>query len=144
MNEEFIDNRPDEAPEDDLLAFGDEIEEYTAPSLTYSVQNGRIIGMIDEKDAMSQAIDKVLRTERFIFEIYDDQYGHDLNDLIGKDYDYVLSEIERMVKEALLGDDRVDSVDINEITQLNATTLSVTVSITTMFGEIETEMEVEQ
>lgn len=144
MNEEFIDNRPDEAPEDDPLAFGDEIEEYTLPSLTYAVQNGRIIGMIDEKDAMSQAINKLLRTERFIFEIYDDQYGHDLNDLIGKDYDYVLSEIERMVKEALLGDDRVDSVDINEITQLNDTTLSVTVSITTMFGEIETEMEVEQ
>jgi hypothetical protein len=63
---------------------GDVIE-VTAPSLTYRVINGRIVGMIDGQDAARQAIDKILRTERFVWPIYDDQYGNDLAELLGKE-----------------------------------------------------------
>lgn len=142
MSDEVIEISPDETSDIDPLEYGDDIQEVTLPSLTYRVVNGRIIGRIDEQEAMLQAIDKLLKTERFIFNIYDDQYGHDLNDLIGKDYDYVLAEVDRMLKEAIGGDDRVDEVVITSVEQVNSTSLAVSINVSTMFGEITTELEV--
>ncbi|WP_424571947.1 DUF2634 domain-containing protein [Weissella soli] len=121
----------------------DDIEEVTLPSLTYQVSNGRIIGNIDGLDAMRQAIDKLLRTERFIFEIYSDQYGNDLDELIGKEYEYVEADIARVLDEAIMGDDRVDSVEVTAIAQQSSNSLLANVSVTTMYGTITTEVEVE-
>ncbi|MGN1293676.1 DUF2634 domain-containing protein [Weissella soli] len=128
---------------DDSIVDEDDIEEITLPSLTYQVSNGRIIGNIDGLDAMRQAIDKLLRTERFIFEIYSDQYGNDLDELIGKEYEYVEADIARVLDEAILGDDRVDSVEVTSISQQSSNSLLANVSVATMFGTITTGVEVE-
>lgn len=128
---------------DDSIVDEDDIEEVTLPSLTYQVSNGRIIGNIDGLDAMRQAIDKLLRTERFIFEIYSDQYGNDLDELIGKEYEYVEADIARVLDEAILGDDRVDSVEVTSISQQSSNSLLANVSVATMFGTITTGVEVE-
>lgn len=128
---------------DDSIVDEDDIEEVTLPSLTYQVSNGRIIGNIDGLDAMRQAIDKLLRTERFIFEIYSDQYGNDLDELIGKEYEYVEADIARVLDEAILGDDRVDSVEVTSISQQSSNSLRANVSVATMFGTITTGVEVE-
>lgn len=129
--------------DDSIIEEDDDIEEITLPSLTYQVSNGRIIGNIDGLDAMRQAIDKLLRTERFIFEIYSDQYGNDLDELIGKEYEYVEADIARVLDEAILGDDRVDSVEVTAIAQQSSNSLLANVSVTTMYGTITTEVEVE-
>ena len=129
--------------DDSILEEDDDIEEITLPSLTYQVSNGRIIGNIDGLDAMRQAIDKLLRTERFIFEIYSDQYGNDLDELIGKEYEYVEADIARILDEAILGDDRVDSVEVTSISQQSSNSLLANVSVATMFGTITTGVEVE-
>lgn len=129
--------------DDSILEEDDDIEEITLPSLTYQVSNGRIIGNIDGLDAMRQAIDKLLRTERFIFEIYSDQYGNDLDELIGKEYEYVEADIARVLYEAILGDDRVDSVEVTSISQQSPNSLFANISIATMFGTITTGVEVE-
>lgn len=121
----------------------DDIEEVTLPSLTYQVSNGRIIGNIDGLDAMRQAIDKLLRTERFIFEIYSDQYGNDLDELIGKEYEYVEADIARVLDEAIMGDDRVDSVEVTSISRQSSNSLLANVSVATMYGTITTGVEVE-
>ena len=129
--------------DDSILEEDDDIEEITLPSLTYQVSNGRIIGNIDGLDAMRQAIDKLLRTERFIFEIYSDQYGNDLDEVIGKEYEYVEADIARILDEAILGDDRVDSVEVTSISQQSSNSLLANVSVATMFGTITTGVEVE-
>lgn len=112
------------------------------PSKTYRVVNGRILTMTDGREAMIQAIDKILRTERFVYPIYDDQYGNDLEQLFGKSFAYAIVEVERMVKEALLSDDRVLSVNIASIEQVDKNILKVTGSCTTIFGQVPIGNEV--
>ncbi|CCI81737.1 DUF2634 domain-containing protein [Lactobacillus hominis] len=117
--------------------------EDTNPTLTFQVAHGRIRNKFDGLQAMVQAVDKILKTERFVYPIYSDQYGNDLNELLGKGFDYAKVEVERMTKEALLADDRVISVKINSIKQTDSTTLSVTGTCLTSYGDIPIESEVE-
>lgn len=112
------------------------------PTLTFKVENGRIRGKVDELAAMIQAVDKILRTERLVYPIYSDQYGNDLNDLIGKDMSYSKVEVDRMVKEALLADDRVTDVQIDEINQIDSDTLAEKGTCTTVYGDINIDSEV--
>ncbi len=112
------------------------------PSLTYQVNNGRIIGKVDGMDAMKQAIFKILNTERFIFPIYSDQYGSDVNDYIGKDINYFMAVIGDVIKEALLADDRVIDVTLNSLTQTDKQSLTASLTVSTTWGQIDTETEV--
>lgn len=128
---------------DDEDLDGDDDEQLDdEPTLTFKVENGRIRGKVDELPAMVQAVDKILRTERLVYPIYSDQYGNDLNDLIGKDIGYAKVEAERMIKEALLADDRVTDVEIDTIDQKNKDTLVVTGTCFTVFGNIAIDSEV--
>lgn len=112
------------------------------PTLTFKIENGRIRSKVDEQAAMIQAVDKILRTERLVYPIYSDQYGNDLNDLIGKDMNYAKVEVERMLKEALLADDRVTAVEIDEITPIDSDTLAVKGTCSTVYGDINIDSEV--
>ena len=112
------------------------------PSLTYQVKHNRIIGKVDHQQAMVQAVDKILRTSRFVFPIYDDQYGNDFEQLFGKSMTYARVEVERMLKEALLADDRVLKVQVDELKQVNATTLAVHGWCETIFGNVPITSEV--
>lgn len=129
--------------EDDIDTDGDDDESLDdEPTLTFKVENGRIRGKVDEQEAMIQAIDKILRTERLVFPIYSDQYGNDFNDLIGKNMAYAKVEVERMSKEALLADDRVIDVEINKVIQVGKDTLAVKGACMTVYGNIAIESEV--
>lgn len=121
----------------------DSLEDIQLPSLTYRVIGGHIVGKINEYDAMVQAISKIMQTVRMRWEIYTKEYGHDLEDLIGKEMPYVMSEVERMITEALKGDDRVDGVNFTNVTQIDATTVHINLQVSTLFGKINTESEVE-
>lgn len=128
---------------DDEDLDGDDDEDLDdEPTLTFKVENGRIRGKVDELPAMVQAVDKILRTERLVYPIYSDQYGNDLNDLIGKDIGYTKVETERMIKEALLADDRVIDVEIDSIEPKNKDTIVVTGTCFTVFGRIAIDSEV--
>lgn len=138
------DNSEDNAElEDDIDTDGDDDESLDdEPTLTFKVENGRIRGKVDEQEAMIQAVDKILQTERLVFPIYSDQYGNDFNDLIGKDMAYAKVEVERMSKEALLADDRVIDVEINKVIQVGKDTLAVKGACVTVYGNIAVESEV--
>lgn len=113
------------------------------PSKTYKVVHNRIMGFTDDLDAAEQAVDKILQTERFQYEIYSESYGHDLIDLIGQDFDLAFSEIERLIVEALTADDRVDGIENLTLNKANKNTLVATFTVTTIFGSISKELEVE-
>ena len=82
------------------------------PSLTWHLdaENNRISGTTDGTDALKQAVFLMLATEAGAYDIYTDDYGRSLNDLIGKNVDYVQSCIKREVRMALLADARVGDV----------------------------------
>lgn len=117
-------------------------EENQNPTLTFQIANGRIRNKFDGLGAMVQAVDKILKTERFVFPIYTDQYGNDLNDLLGKDLGYARVEAERMVREALLADERVIKVDITSINETSPNTLTLAGECQTSYGNIPIESEV--
>lgn len=125
--------------DDDL----NEDEEDTSPTYTFKVVNGRIRSMTDELDAMQQAVDKILKTERFVYQIYDEDYGNDLPELIGESIDYAVSEAERMTVEALEADDRITSVDITRCEQLNSDSIIVEGYANTVYGRVGFESEVD-
>lgn len=100
------------------------------PSRTWGIDwdAGRVIGMIDGLDAVRQAVFKILQTPRFEHLIYTSNYGHELHTLIGKDPLLVRSEAARMLREALLQDDRIMTVqDIDVETSGDSTVIRFTV-----------------
>jgi Protein of unknown function (DUF2634). len=119
-----------------------DIEEVTLPTRTYLVQNGRITSLTDGREAMRQAIEKIMVTPRFSVPWLSSSYGHDLDDLIGKSQEYATAEIKRMITEALTSDDRVTSVEVATPVVIDKNTLSVTVSVVTLYGTVESTTEV--
>ena len=98
-----------------------ETENRTAlPSKTYSIDidTGDIKGKIDGLEAVKQAILKIINTGRFKHPIYSYNYGCEIHDLIGMDLTngFLMAELERMIKEAVEYDDRVDTVHSFNIT----------------------------
>jgi phage baseplate assembly protein W len=84
------------------------------PTKTYYIdfENGRIGSKIDGDLALKQFVVKALMTPRSRYAIYSDDYGCELDDLIGEDVtpDLLNSEIPRMIKDALIYDDRISDV----------------------------------
>lgn len=124
--------------EDQLLA--DDVVEI--PSKTYKVVNGRVVGYADGLEAVRQAIEKVLNTERFAHLIYSEDYGSEITDLIGEQMDLAKSEIERLVTEAVEDDDRVLAVENFEIRNETKDSLAVYFEVRTVFGSLNFEQGV--
>ena len=103
---------------------------------TYEVINGRIYGWLSGLDAMRQAIEKMLMTERFGYLIYTDNYGFELMDLIGVNINYAKADIERRIKECLQVDDRIIEVTDFKISQTQSDSLLATFNVTTIYGQI--------
>ena len=108
-------------------------------SKTYRVLNGRVVGWIDNKQALRQAVEKLLHTERYTYEIYTDEYGIELQSLIGASFELVEAEISRIIKEALLVDERI--VEVTDITaqKIDSTSLLITFSVESIFGTLAFE-----
>jgi hypothetical protein len=113
------------------------------PSYTYNINRNtnRISGYIDDKDAIIQAIYLILQTERYESMIYNWYYGVEFDGLIGKNKDYVTSELQRVIREALTEDDRITEVSDFDITYTDDSALVVFL-VQTNIGDITIEWEV--
>lgn len=115
-----------------------DFEVETQPSNTYKIENNKVIGFCDGLDAIKQTIFSILNTERFDYLIYSWNYGIETKNLIGKSKDFVMSEIKRLIKEALTQDDRID--DVTEFNfYSNKNYLNVNFKVKTVDGTIEIE-----
>lgn len=114
------------------------------PTKTYRIDpvNKRIIGTIDGPDAVVQFIRKVLSTDKYSFEIYDWYYGNELQKLVGHSYDYVVTRIPNLFREALLVDDRITEVRDFTFTRPQIDTVVVSCIIDTVYGQIKYNQEV--
>ena len=114
------------------------------PSLSYKMklEKERIERTVDGIEAVKQMIYKTLMTDRYRFEIYDWNYGVELDDLLGKPKEFVKAELPRRIEDALIVDDRVEEVTDFEFTDVDKTTLAVKFTVKTIFGDIEMDKEV--
>lgn len=110
------------------------------PSKTYvmDIDGERIVGtMTDEIEAVKQAIYKILNTERYRYPIYSWNYGVELADLFGKLIAYVLPEIPRRIKEALVADDRIIDVTAFELSHDKRGNILAKFKVITIFGNFD-------
>lgn len=142
-------NYDEELDEDQETDFDIEKE----PSLTYAMRitdrvdkDNIFLGKVDEEEALRQAILKIIHTERYEHEIYSWDYGIELQDLIGEQIPYVMSEIKRRIEDALTADERIDSVEDFTVEQIEKRALYITFTVITAEGEkiegLETEVKV--
>lgn len=119
----------------------DEVE-YSNTTYRFDFNTKRIYGKVNGVEATRQAVLKTLLTERYENVIYSANYGVELRRFIGKDIDFVKSDLERTIKEALLVDDRVLSISKFQIEELSIDTLKVEVIVETIEGKFTLESEV--
>lgn len=113
------------------------------PSKTYKIDldKSKIRGYIDELEAVKQAVYKILNTERYKYLIYSWNYGIELEDLFGEPIPYVYSELKRRIEEALVQDDRINSVDSFSFENKKGVVLA-TFTVHTIYGDIDADKEV--
>lgn len=118
-------------------------QDNTMPSKTYYINRNtnRISGYIDDKDAIVQAIYLILSTERYESVIYNWYYGTEFDSLVGKDRDFVKSELKRRIAEAILEDDRILDVTDFDIS-FNKDVVNVVFLVETNIGDININWEV--
>lgn len=97
--------------------FPNDFEVVEQPSYTYRMilptrdnEPTKFKGKTDEVEAVQQAVYKILNTERYTYPIYSWNYGIELKDLFGQPIPWVYPELERRITEALVWDDRINSV----------------------------------
>ena len=114
------------------------------PSKTFRLNHNNltVTGTIDQIQAVEQAVFLILNVERYQWLIFSWNYGVELHNLIGKDPEYCLPEIERRVREALLQDDRITAVQAFQF-EINKKQVLTTFTVVSIFGEINVEKVVE-
>jgi pyruvate/oxaloacetate carboxyltransferase len=98
--------------------------------------------MVDQLEAVKQAVFKILQTERFRYLIYSFNYGVEMHGLIGQSPGLVQAELRRRIREALEQDDRIQSVEHITLTNV-ADQLLITFSVVTDYGTFQVEQEVD-
>jgi phage baseplate assembly protein W len=116
-----------------------DVVEIRQTNKTYRVKDDIIAGnLIDPIEAVKQAINHILMTERYSNPIYDNSYGVELEQLIGKDIWYIKARIQSILEDALMQDDRIIAVNVNSVekskVQNNACVIDFDVD--TIYGSI--------
>ena len=128
--------------ENNVLEENYELSAYPTKTYNMDLEEGRIRGFSDNLESMRQVIFLALNIERSTYLAFSDDYGVELDDLVGMPMSYVLAEAERRITEALTWDSRIESVDNFEF-QINGHDVHITLTVHTDFGDIEAEREVE-
>lgn len=126
--------------EDEEQEFDFEVE--IEPSYTYAMKipddetsESAFVGKVDDVEAKEQAIRKILSTERYEHEIYSWDYGIEIKDLFGMDIPFVMSEIKTRITDAILQDDRFESVDNFKVERVGKKAIHCIFTVTTTDGE---------
>ncbi len=114
------------------------------PGMTYRMQTAenRVRGYTDGREAVRQAIYKIIMTERYQYAMYSWNYGIELVDLLGEPVTYVCPELKRRITEALLWDNRIKSVGDFQFTFPQRGAVHVAFTAHTVYGDVAAEREV--
>ncbi len=107
------------------------------PSRTYRYTAERMTGFTDGADAIRQSILHILSIERFSHAIYDGNYGVSLEQYIGKGFGFLEETIQNTLQDALLQDDRIQSVTVNGVERIGTDAAAVSFTAHTVAGAVE-------
>ena len=93
-------------------------------------------GAIDGIDALRQAVGLMLETPRYAHLVYSFDYGCELCNLLGHSNELIETEGERLIREALLGDDRITAVE-NFVFDFAGDEISVSFTVRSKYGDFE-------
>lgn len=110
-------------------------------SYTFKIKDNRIVGFVDEKEALIQAVNLVLQTERYTHCIYSWDYGTEIQNLYAIDPILTEARLQTRIEEALFVDTRIKSIEDFTVTQSKGKFL-VTFAINSIFGDVDYEGEV--
>lgn len=121
-----------------------DLEIENQPSRTYKLdfERKRIGGMIDNEQAIMQMVMKILYTERYAYVIYSSQYGVELDRMIGQDYNFIVSDLERTITEALTADDRIIDITDFQINKIGIDKMEVSFTVNSIVGSANINTEV--
>lgn len=111
------------------------------PGLTWYIDGDRINGTVDNLAAVRQAVEIILNTERYRWQIYSPMSGVEFKNLVGLDVGYVAAELQRQARAALLMDDRVTGISDFTFSQ-SGDILTAYFKVNTVYGVIAEEVEV--
>lgn len=116
----------------------------TMPTNTYIIDwtSKQIVGMGEGIEALRQAVEIYLRTERFRWQIYSSNHGSELEDLIGEEYDYITSEIPRRVNDAFSVDSRILSTENYVFKDHGDGTMGCSFEVKTVYGVIHETIKI--
>ena len=121
-----------------------DLEVARQPTKTYKMdlEGTTTRGFTDDLEAMKQVVFKILNTERYVYPMYSWNYGIETMDLYGEPVSWVCPELQRRITEALVWDDRIDSVDDFTFDLSQNGVVHVSFVVHTIYGEIQTERTV--
>ena len=124
--------------------FGTELVLASQPSLTWLIdkEQNQVSRMDEGLEAVRQAVEIALSVERVRWQIYSINFGAELDDLIGDDEAYIVSELPRLIEEALSTDDRIRAVDDFSFSRTDGNSMTVTFAVHTVFGDISEVMQI--
>lgn len=119
-----------------------ELEYIEQPTNTFIIDwtSNQIMGMDAGIKAMRQAVEIILQNERFRWQIYSQNFGVELADLPGEDYEFITSEIPRRIEEAFSVDKRILSVE-NFVFSRDGDSVTASFDVNTVYGTVEQEAE---
>lgn len=124
----------------DGINFDFEVEEQPSYTPKLNPDTYRIEGFVDGIEAVKQAVYLILYVERYEWLIYSWNYGVELVELFGKNINFVIPEIERRFKEAIMQDDRVTNVTDFEFEHKKGS-VTVYFKVECIFGEFKSKFE---
>lgn len=118
-----------------------EVDVISIPSKDYRMEiaGNHVTGNCEDLEELRQTIFCILSTERYRYPVYSWNYGIELEDLYGKPMDYVMSELQRRITEALTQDDRIEAVDNFEFETAGKRIHAVFI-VHSIFGDTTEEM----
>ena len=135
---------PFDIDEDDELII--EEEETRSEPTDYEIDftTGELTGkIITGLAAVIQWIRLALETERYFYNQFSWEYGSEIKTLIGQSFseEYITSEVQRMVTDALSTSEDIDSISSLEVA-MNGDSLRVDFTVNTPYGSGEVNLNV--
>ena len=127
-------------PEDVDLELID-FEEESTNTFIANTDAGQIAGMDGGLEAMRQAVEIILTTKRYNWQIYSANFGIELDDLVGEDPDYIKTVLPTRVRDAFSVDNRILSAQ-NFVFNFEADRATVTFDVITVYGTVNAEVNV--
>ena len=121
-----------------ILSTNLKVERQPTKTYKFDIENNVINGFCDNLEAMTQVVYKILNTERYKNIMYSWNYGIELLDLFGEPINYAVSELKRRITEALVQDDRIQSVDNFEY-KTDRRTVYLSFTVHTIYGDVQSD-----